>query len=95
MFKTLQTSAFVCLIILGAYACKQDKMSYKNPDLPVNERVNNLIKQMTLDEKVAQTFCLSSDWYIKNSVIDTVKIAKVLEKMKNICNFSILLEGLS
>ena len=33
--------------------------AYKNPSLPVEQRVSDLISRMTLEEKVAQTYCLS------------------------------------
>lgn len=40
-------------------ACKSDKIDYKNSKLPVKERVENLIAQMTLEEKAAQLYALS------------------------------------
>jgi len=33
-------------------------LPYKNAQLPVNERVNDLLSRMTLEEKVGQTLCL-------------------------------------
>jgi len=43
------------LLIFFVSACSQvDHPKYKNPALPVEERVNDLIKKMTLEEKVAQ-----------------------------------------
>ena len=36
----------------------QEKMAYKNPNLPINERVKDLLGRMTLEEKVAQMQCL-------------------------------------
>src|SRR4029079_13860277 len=36
------------------------QLSYKNPTLPLDQRVEDLIGQMTLDEKVAQLGCIWS-----------------------------------
>jgi len=55
------------------------KPPYKNPTLPIAIRVEDLLSRMTLEEKVAQTYCLSTEWFVKNNVIDTVKLAKALE----------------
>jgi beta-glucosidase len=38
---------------IGLAGC-QNKEEWKNPDLPVNRRVDNLVSQMTLDEKISQ-----------------------------------------
>ena len=37
-----------------------DEMKYKNPNLPVEERVEDLISRMTLDEKLQQLHCTGS-----------------------------------
>jgi len=43
------------------------KQSYKNPNLPVKERVRDLLSRMTLDEKVAQLMgCGMVAWRISN-----------------------------
>ena len=44
----------VILIGLSFTACNSNNDSYMNPNLPVEERVSNLMQQMTLEEKVAQ-----------------------------------------
>ena len=38
-----------------------NKSAYMNPDLPVEQRVQNLLSQMTLEEKVAQMLCVWQD----------------------------------
>lgn len=43
-----------CMIGLSMTACKNEDKNYTNPNLPVSERVENLMSQMTLEEKVAQ-----------------------------------------
>ncbi len=39
--------------------CKlpEKQMNYKNPNLPIEERIDDLLTQMTLQEKVAQLYC--------------------------------------
>ena len=36
----------------------KDKLPYKNKALPVEQRVEDLLSRMTLEEKVGQTLCL-------------------------------------
>lgn len=54
MFKVIKIYAFVCIVLLGVYGFNQEEMLYKNPDIPVDERVKDLLGRMTLEEKVAQ-----------------------------------------
>ncbi|MGO9642475.1 MAG: glycoside hydrolase family 3 N-terminal domain-containing protein [Candidatus Acidiferrales bacterium] len=49
----------VILVLLGANARAQDKPPYRDPKLPVEQRVANLLSRMTLEEKVVQ---LGSAW---------------------------------
>ena len=52
----------LCLSLAGSFASAQQPAAsspettpaYKNPDLPIEQRVNDLIGRMTLDEKVSQ-----------------------------------------
>ncbi|HEV8167765.1 MAG TPA: hypothetical protein VGP59_00425, partial [Pyrinomonadaceae bacterium] len=41
-----------------AHMDSQDRPDYKNPRLPVERRVADLLSRMTLEEKVAQLTCL-------------------------------------
>lgn len=44
-----------CLLCVGLQGqAKEEVPPYKNPDLPVEERVNDLLGRMTLEEKVGQ-----------------------------------------
>ena len=52
VIKLLPAFSVVCLIATGCG--KQDAPPYKNPDLPVEERISDLISRMTLEEKTAQ-----------------------------------------
>lgn len=42
------------ILFIGTFVSAQQNLKYLNPDLPVEERVNDLISQMTLTEKVSQ-----------------------------------------
>lgn len=42
---------------LNTMAAKKNVLPYKNPNLPVNERVADLLSRMTLEEKVGQLRC--------------------------------------
>lgn len=48
-------------------ASAQDKPPYRNPELPVEERVQDLLRRMTLDEKIAQ---MQSRWHNLDYVKD-------------------------
>lgn len=54
MNKTFIAMGISCAIGLSVASCKSGDTSYTNPKLPVSERVSDLMKQMTLEEKVTQ-----------------------------------------
>ena len=52
---TYQMKWVVCLLAIASSGMKaQEQMPYKNPNLPVEERVQDLLQRMTLEEKVDQ-----------------------------------------
>src|SRR5580765_3318433 len=52
-------AGFVLLLMSGSSTRSQTATApYKNPSLPVDQRVADLLARMTLEEKVAQLFCL-------------------------------------
>lgn len=58
MRRYLFTTMFCCLAIsLSAAKKKKELLPYQNPKLSVEERVNDLIQRMTLEEKVGQLRC--------------------------------------
>src|SRR6266542_110133 len=49
----------VWAVMTGSFTQSQATLAdYKNPNLPVDQRVNDLISRMTLEEKIAQLICL-------------------------------------
>jgi len=58
MIKKMYILTFVFLLSTFSIACntqnKNTEPAYLNPELPVNQRVNDLMQRMTLEEKVGQ-----------------------------------------
>ena len=50
--KILLSSLLFCFI--GISALPQEQLPYRNPGLPLEQRVTDLLSRMTLEEKVAQ-----------------------------------------
>lgn len=64
-------SLFIFLAWLGLWSCESGELDdhpiYKNPSLPVDDRVEDLLSRMTLQEKLAQVICL---WQEKSSFLN-------------------------
>src|SRR5215213_6317454 len=58
---------FNALVLDSVETRAQATLPYKNPQLPVDERVKDLLGRMTLEEKAAQLMCL---WNAKPQAID-------------------------
>src|SRR5687767_11873578 len=63
--SSLRLSAFcfaaVTLAGIAVYVAEHSaaqQLPFRDPKLPIEERVNDLLSRMTLEEKVAQTMCL-------------------------------------
>ncbi len=54
---------------------------YLNPDISINERVENLLSLMTLDEKIAQMSCI---WNIKKEIMQNEKEELDLTRYKEV-----------
>lgn len=52
--------------------------SYRDPNLPLEERVENLLSQMTLDEKLAQLGCLWSTSFVSGGVFNPDNVAGMM-----------------
>ncbi|HTO95119.1 MAG TPA: glycoside hydrolase family 3 protein, partial [Bacteroidota bacterium] len=57
----LQGVTVVLLAFLPAFVAQGQQPPYKNAALPVDERVNDLLSRMTLEEKFRQLFMVSGD----------------------------------
>ncbi|MCF0179449.1 MAG: glycoside hydrolase family 3 C-terminal domain-containing protein [Bacteroidales bacterium] len=55
--KILKTGIFSLLLVAGMVSCSNDKVVYKDPTAPVEDRVNDLVKRMTVEEKIGQLLC--------------------------------------
>lgn len=51
-------------------------LSYRDPGVPLEERVENLLSRMTLDEKVAQLGCLWSTEFIRTGTFNADLVAE-------------------
>jgi beta-glucosidase len=74
----------ICILILALtiVSCdNQKKPLYKNPDAPVDQRVEDLIKRMTLEEKVSQLFSVritdSLAWDSEGNFVGTEDTARL------------------
>ena len=57
----------VLVILFGATLLAQERLPYQDPKLPVEQRVTDLLKRMTLEEKIAQ---LKGSWQNRDNVKD-------------------------
>jgi beta-glucosidase len=55
------------IVVSSFIFIKNEKLPYKDPSLSVEERVKDLLKRMTLEEKLAQTQCI---WQQKKGILD-------------------------
>ena len=61
--------AFILISFLFCPGCNDKNVSYKDPTLPVEERVNDLLSRMTLEEKAWQMVS------VNNEVKDSIEIS--------------------
>ncbi len=62
MTRLQSLSLLLAVVTVLLSACQQeDKPAYKNPELPIEERVNDLLPRMTLEEKFWQLFMIPGD----------------------------------
>ena len=65
------------LVCNGLYA--QTDYAYKNPNLPVEERVEDLLGRMTLEEKIAQMRHIHAYSISENGQLDESKLERLLQ----------------
>ena len=59
IYLKLLVTVFVFSLKVALYGGEEDKKLYKDPSVPVEQRVSDLLKRMTLDEKISQ-MCMTS-----------------------------------
>jgi beta-glucosidase len=79
--KTSQILLRVLPVLLLLQSCGNDSSVYKDPSKPVAQRVENLLKQMTLEEKVAQLDMLDASSILEST--SAISIEKMDRMMKN------------
>ena len=67
----------ICLFCCVSSLNAQHTFPYKNPLLPTEERVNDLLNRMTLQEKIAQISHLQSWDVFDGQKLNTAKLAKM------------------
>src|ERR1035437_5997895 len=73
---------FTLLLSVITFFCFGQKYPYQNQSLPVEKRVNDLLKRMTLDEKIAQMANFGAIAVpINEGVISEESIAKAFNGM--------------
>jgi beta-glucosidase len=60
-------SLIIAIAFTGASGFCQQLKPYQNPKLPVAVRVKDLLSRMTLQEKIAQTWCIDAEHYLNDS----------------------------
>lgn len=74
---------FVSLFILFFSYGQNEKMAYKNASLPIDERVENLLSRMSIDEKVAQMRIFHANIGVETDENGKLKLSdRVIEKLK-------------
>lgn len=75
---------FFLSILFWSNACTESsEPAYKNPQLPADERVEDLLKRMTPEEKIGQLSCLLG-WDMMEKEGESVKVAEAfMEALKN------------
>ncbi len=73
-------SAFLCLFVLTS--CNKNNMKYKDPSLPIEMRVDDLLSRMTLEEKAAQMVCVNEE--VKDLIIFEDDGSINIERIKDI-----------
>lgn len=76
MKKTLIYTLSALLISAGSFAQKQQ--DYKNPFYPVEHRVQSLLNQMTLEEKISQMRHIHAYSIMENGQLDKAKLNQML-----------------
>lgn len=72
---------FFIIITIIFTACNSEPPVYKDSLKPIDVRVKDLVKRMTLEEKIAQMQDLTFNQFSVNGVVDTIKLDSVLNRL--------------
>lgn len=62
MINNVTLKLIFCVFLILAISCNQpDQLNYRNPDLTIEKRVDDLLSRMTLEEKFWQLFMIPGD----------------------------------
>lgn len=78
---TLLTAVLLC----NALISKSQTLPYQDSSLPIEERVEDLLSRMTLEEKIAQMGHIHSKHYDNDSKADLAKLRKSINGMSRGC----------
>lgn len=78
--------AGLMLLLSSCFLSAQQILPYRNPHLPLEVRVQDLLGRMTLDEKVGQSLCLLGweMYYLKENQVKVSERFKLLLKEKHL-----------
>lgn len=77
MKRQIIKTLFVATLLTS---CGVDNMTYKGPNAPISDRVEDLLSRMTLEEKLAQMSHIHGGTFIKDGVVDRTKLDEMLEQ---------------
>lgn len=77
----MKKAVLYLLLVAIISSCGKKEPVYKDSSQSVEARVNDLLKRMTLEEKVAQMQDLVFEQFSANKVVDTAKMSSVLKGM--------------
>lgn len=72
--KTIQGLLFGAFLFIGALPTMAQQLPYKNSKLPIEERIEDLIQRMTIEDKIAQIKHLHSAHVFNGQEFDENKL---------------------
>ncbi|MGL5546357.1 MAG: glycoside hydrolase family 3 protein, partial [Tannerellaceae bacterium] len=67
----------LCIICQSIFAIGQE-FKYKDPSLPVDDRVTDLLRRMTLEEKIAQMRHIHANSIVDNGTLNEDKLSEII-----------------
>lgn len=92
-FKNYHYFLWLCCLLAACQSPKNGDKTYKNPALPVEQRVNDLLGRMTLEEKVAQLRHLHAYSISNGNAADPLKLKEATGDKSMGCVEGITLPG--